>query len=42
MPLHTASQYGWLAIVKYLTGRGADVHAMNKVSHQYLPYSKRC
>ena len=25
--------------MKYLTGRGADVHAVNKVSHRCFPYT---
>ena len=36
-PLHQAAFNGHLTTIKYLTGHGADVHAVNNVSsHRYL------
>ena len=29
--------WGKVAVVKYLAGQGADIHAVNKVSHKLLP-----
>ena len=33
MPLHEAASSGHLAVVKYITDHGANIHAVDKVSH---------